>query len=335
MTREWYFQAMGQDIGPLSVAELKSKVANGQVQADTLIRKGPEGKWVFGANVKGLFAEPAAAAISPASKPKPASPNARPGTSPDQVAVASPKITDSDPPANQAGVSHSSALTSIAMVDDEVESGSQSMEFYDFVGFREAITPVLHDAIKKFSVERGIKLGQLNRLALASFIQRPELASELIVQSLESVPQRVNEKSIRDGRHPVSDEEISERATFRVTLFNASHHPVSIHEAVFLPQKIEQRTYDTIGPSEPPTIDHKDHHPVRLNSISEGNAVRIKLEVTVPSQETRDVVLWFTYNAKPSLLVVRGQLLFGHGSELAMSDFFTVVIHGESPSPPG
>ena len=219
------------------------------------------------------------------------------------------------------------------MVDDEVESGSQSMEFYDFVGFREAITPGLHDAIKKFSFERGIKLSQLNRLALANFIQRPDLASELIVQSLESVPQRVNEKSIRDGRHPVSDEEISERATFRVTLFNASHHPVSIHEAVFLPQKIEQWTYDTIGPSEPPTIDHKDHHPVRLNSISEGKAVRIKLEVTVPSQETRDVVLWFTYDAKPILLVVRGQLLFGHGSELAMSDFFTVVIHGKSPSP--
>ena len=58
MTREWYFQVMGQELGPLSVGELKAKVANGQIQPDTLIRKGTDGKWVFGGKVKGLFSVP-------------------------------------------------------------------------------------------------------------------------------------------------------------------------------------------------------------------------------------------------------------------------------------
>ena len=58
MTREWYFQVMGQELGPLSGGELKAKVANGQVQPDTLIRKGVDGKWLFATKVKGLFAVP-------------------------------------------------------------------------------------------------------------------------------------------------------------------------------------------------------------------------------------------------------------------------------------
>ena len=58
MTREWFFQAMGQDLGPLTAGELKAKVSNGQIQPETLIRKGTDGNWVFAAKVKGLFAVP-------------------------------------------------------------------------------------------------------------------------------------------------------------------------------------------------------------------------------------------------------------------------------------
>ena len=60
--------------------------------------------------------------------------------------------------------------------EEENESHPPSVEFYDFVGFREAISPVLHDAVKHFATNRGIKLSQLNRRALATFIERPELA---------------------------------------------------------------------------------------------------------------------------------------------------------------
>jgi len=53
--QEWYFQTMGQELGPFSAAELKTKVENGQIQFDTMIRRGVDGKWLFAERVKGLL----------------------------------------------------------------------------------------------------------------------------------------------------------------------------------------------------------------------------------------------------------------------------------------
>ena len=57
------------------------------------------------------------------------------------------------------------------------------------------------------------------------------------------------------------------------------------------------------------------------------------LDVAVPPQSTRDIVVWFHADLKPSLTKVRGQLLVGHGGEWAMSEFFTIILHSDSPSP--
>jgi hypothetical protein len=45
--REWYYQLMGEVVGPLSSEELRQHAADGQLSRDTLVRKGEDGPWVL------------------------------------------------------------------------------------------------------------------------------------------------------------------------------------------------------------------------------------------------------------------------------------------------
>ncbi len=339
MTREWYFQVMGQELGPLSVGELKAKVANGQIQPDTLVRKTAEGKWVFAGKVKGLFAipeEPPPAPVAPPAAAKPKSSATLPVMSgsatwakPGSSAELATKHGSTKPPPSSATI----PVHAIRLDEDDIDSAPPSVEFYNFVGFREAISPVLYDAVKKFVSDRGITMSQLNRRALADFIQRPELASDLLITAVSAVQQPVNKKSNRDGSRPLSEREQAELATFRFTLFNSGHNSMQVGEVVFLPESIEERSYDTVADEQLPTLNHAGHLPVQLSPLVAGKAIRLTLDVSIPPQATRDIFVWFHADPKPSLTKVRGQLLVGHGGELAMSEFFTIILHGDSPSP--
>jgi len=55
---EWYYQIMGEVIGPVSAMELKERAASGQIEQGTLVRKGESGDWVAAGRVKGLFDRP-------------------------------------------------------------------------------------------------------------------------------------------------------------------------------------------------------------------------------------------------------------------------------------
>lgn len=351
MTREWYFQAMGQELGPLSVGELKAKVANGQIQPDTLVRKTAEGKWVFASKVKGLFAIPDEPPPPPpvAAKPKSSATmptvsfiesRAKSGSSA-EMPVKSGGSSVSIPVAKSSTATGSSPpakfvpLATMKLVDDEEEdtaSKPPSVEFYHFVGFREAISPVLYDAVEQFVAQRGITMTQLNRRALAEFIQKPELASDLMITAVAVIPQPVGAKSNADGSQPLTEKQQIELATFRFTLFNSGRTSIHVEQGTFLAESIESRDYDTIDEGQHPPLDHAGHRAVDVSGIVEGRAVRIELDVTVPPQETRDVTLWFHSADKPAFQRLRGQLLVGHGGELAMSEFFTVLIHGDSPA---
>lgn len=58
MASEWYYQIMGESIGPVSGAELRKATRKGQIGPDTLVRKGAAGNWVPAWRVKGLFDAP-------------------------------------------------------------------------------------------------------------------------------------------------------------------------------------------------------------------------------------------------------------------------------------
>lgn len=57
MATEWYYQVMGETLGPLSSAQLREKTLSGEIIPDTWVRKGAQGKWVAADHVKGLFGQ--------------------------------------------------------------------------------------------------------------------------------------------------------------------------------------------------------------------------------------------------------------------------------------
>jgi len=57
MEREWFFQSMGDIVGPITAAQMREEATSGVLFLETLVRKGRNGKWVAASNVKGLFVE--------------------------------------------------------------------------------------------------------------------------------------------------------------------------------------------------------------------------------------------------------------------------------------
>jgi hypothetical protein len=58
MATSWYYQVMGEVVGPLTPADVQRHVAKRRIVADTFVRKGEDGPWVWAAQVNGLL-EPA------------------------------------------------------------------------------------------------------------------------------------------------------------------------------------------------------------------------------------------------------------------------------------
>lgn len=54
MSQQWYAQIDQNVLGPMSTAELKQRVEASEVQAETPLRLGMQGKWIRASKVKGL-----------------------------------------------------------------------------------------------------------------------------------------------------------------------------------------------------------------------------------------------------------------------------------------
>lgn len=325
--KEWYFQVMGQELGPFSAAELKTKVDSGQIQSDTMVRRGVDGKWLFAERVKGLL---------PA-KPEPPPVTARPKSSatmpvvqhvPPRSSPATMPLSGDGPPP---GVNR---MVSISLVGDDDESDATkgpSVEFYDFVGFREAISPVLHHAVRQYQNEHRLTMTQINRRALAAFIARPDLASDLMITNMSVIPQPVNDKSNAGGRDPISDRDRVEHATFRLTIFNCSKEALDVTGGEFVPESVDVFPFEEVGTKPQPAIDHKGHAVASLDGAEVGKSIPIKLSTTVPPLAATSVTVWFRGTSKPSLAKVRGQLRLEADGEIAVSESFTVIMHSDSP----
>jgi hypothetical protein len=79
MADEWYYTIQGQQLGPVSTAELQQLAAQRRLQPTDLVWKEGMAKWVPAANTQGLFADPAPARREPlASSALPAEYDERP-----------------------------------------------------------------------------------------------------------------------------------------------------------------------------------------------------------------------------------------------------------------
>ncbi|MBS0207081.1 MAG: DUF4339 domain-containing protein [Planctomycetes bacterium] len=329
--QEWYYQTMGQELGPFSAADLKARVDSGQIERDTMVRRGLDGKWLFAERVKGLLPVPPVA--EPPVTPLPVKPKSS-ATVRVMNDSATVPVHGSDQATRGGGNAPVRPVTiaiSLDSEEDTSESKPPSVEFYDFVGFREAISPVLNHAVRKYMSDHNLTMTQTNRRALAAFIARPELANDLMITTMAVLPQQVNDKSNADRSNPLNDHERAEMATFRLTLFNSSQTPVDVMQGEFLPELVEVRTYDEVGTRPMPVMDHKGHLPVILDGIVAGTPVPLTLKLTIPPLSAETVVVWFRGTNKPSLTRVRGQLRLGEKHDAALSEIFTIIMHGDSP----
>ena len=66
MAQQWYYQVMGQIMGPIEAHTLREMVSVGDITRSTLVRRGDEGEWILAERIAGLFPE-----LRPAPPPKP------------------------------------------------------------------------------------------------------------------------------------------------------------------------------------------------------------------------------------------------------------------------
>src|SRR4051812_42615913 len=50
----WYYQVLGQQIGPMTFLDLQQQVRDGKVTPETLVRRAPKGRWLSAEQVTGL-----------------------------------------------------------------------------------------------------------------------------------------------------------------------------------------------------------------------------------------------------------------------------------------
>ena len=168
MSKQWYFQVMGAEVGPLSPGELADKVKRGQIQADTLVRKGEDGKWMPADRIKGLLSPPPDAVSTDVAEMLAAPSEQKKSTG------AAPKTVD---PLTQEGEStyHLDGDKAAAL---PIEQQQTEFDFFQFVGFRQAITTPLHEALEAHARQHHLTFTQITRRALAQFLGRPELGED-------------------------------------------------------------------------------------------------------------------------------------------------------------
>jgi GYF domain 2 len=157
MPKQWFFEVMGELVGPLTSAELIQRAQKGEVLPDTRVRIGTDGKWQLAARVKGLFPR------------KPAPPPPETPAAPPQ-----PQSRSTD---SSAGLIDTSATLPLAAAP-AATSQPREYEFYDMVGFEDALGHALYQAVREYAREHGLTMTALNRQALAEFIGKPEFAAE-------------------------------------------------------------------------------------------------------------------------------------------------------------
>jgi len=152
MSKPWFFQFMGDEVGPLPAAELKRRVVKGEIQPDTPVRCGRNGNWRDAIEIKGLFPEP-----EPAKPP--------------------PEMADL-PPEKQSESGTEVVFQEIPVEPDGEDDPHKEYEFFDLVGFEQAITHKLFDEVQVYLSREKLTMTEAVRMALAEFIGQPELGQD-------------------------------------------------------------------------------------------------------------------------------------------------------------
>ena len=169
MSKAWYYEVMGSELGPISSADLIDKAKRGQIQPDTRVRSGPEGKWQFADRVKGLFpAPPPPVLVAAPSPPVPWSETIPLADNPNHAG-------DDDKTYHFTG---DSSQNPASLFRPAGAKETQEYDFFQFIGFSQAITPPLHDVLLAYAKTHKLSVTQVTRRALAEFLGRKDLAED-------------------------------------------------------------------------------------------------------------------------------------------------------------
>ena len=204
MAKPWYFQMMGAEIGPLTPAELMDRVKLGQVQPDTLVRSGKDGKWIPADRWKGLL--PAKEEEVEEEVEVEPTPVARKESSESASAKTKPAAAESagtirledddDPQYHMKGEAAPTGPVAFSHPDE--------YDFFQFVGFRHAISHPLYDAMVIHSHQHQMTVTQITRRAIAQFIGKPELGQDKPPAAPE--PEQTNAEKLAEQAAPTVEE---------------------------------------------------------------------------------------------------------------------------------
>lgn len=169
MAKEWFYQVMGAELGPVSSAELKRRASLGQIQFDTPVRGAPDGKWMPAERVKGLLDAPPAAAPIPTA-PKPAAIKPVAATPPD-TATTIPVAGGND------RTYHFTGDTAVEVTPPD-EPASGEYDFFQMVGFELALGAPLHRALLDRCRTQQVTITEVTRRAVAEYLGRKDLLEQ-------------------------------------------------------------------------------------------------------------------------------------------------------------
>jgi len=179
MAKEWFYQLMGVDFGPISSAELKREVQQGRIQPDTLVRGAPDGKWQAADRIKGLIEPPPV--VEPPPKPAPPKPAPAPVVAPPAateaatigipLAGAAPRSAANDRTYHFAG--ESSAEIAIPEAP-----GSGEFDFFQMVGFEMALGSPLYQVLLERCRTQNLTITEVTRQAIAEHLGRKDLLEQ-------------------------------------------------------------------------------------------------------------------------------------------------------------
>jgi hypothetical protein len=172
MAKEWFYQVMGAELGPVSSAELKRRAQLGQIQLDTPIRAAPDGKWMPAERVKGLLDPPPVVTHPDPAKPvvpKPAVAAAAADT------ATIPLASKSNPTADR--IYHFTGDTAVEITPPE-EPASGEYDFFQMVGFELALGRPLHQALLDRCRTQHVTITELTRRAIAEHLGRKDLLEQ-------------------------------------------------------------------------------------------------------------------------------------------------------------
>ncbi|MFN0195957.1 MAG: DUF4339 domain-containing protein [Planctomycetaceae bacterium] len=167
MSKEWFYQLMGTEFGPIASIELRKKAQRGEIAPDTPVRMASSDRWIDASAVKGLFDPP---------EPPP-SVKVSPLLSAHETIRSAP-TSKSSADAKPMPDNFEKVFSVPTTTDEDLEhhDANDEYEFFRFVGFRQAISEKLFAEVETYRLKHSMTMTQMTRRALAELIGKPELA---------------------------------------------------------------------------------------------------------------------------------------------------------------